>query len=43
MFQQNFIFRVPKYQRYYAWGDEQIEDFLKDLEVCLAKRTIGQL
>ena len=43
LFQQNFIFRVPKYQRYYAWGDEQIEDFLKDLEVCLAKRTIGQL
>lgn len=43
LFQQNFIFRVPKYQRYYAWNDEQIEDFLKDLEVCVSKRRAGGL
>jgi hypothetical protein len=41
LFQQNFIFRVPKYQRYYAWDEEQIEDFLKDLEVCVAKRRVA--
>jgi len=41
LFQQNFIFRVPKYQRYYAWNEEQIEDFLKDLEVCVGKRRAG--
>lgn len=43
LFQQNFIFRVPKYQRYYAWGEEQIEDFLKDLDVCVSKRRVGGL
>lgn len=43
LFQQNFIFRVPKYQRYYAWNEEQIEDFLKDLDVCVSKRRAGGL
>ncbi len=42
LFQQNFIFRVPKYQRYYAWDDEQIEDFLKDLDVCVAERRANR-
>jgi hypothetical protein len=41
LFEHNFIFRVPKFQRYYAWGEEQIEDFLKDLDVCVAKRRLG--
>ena len=41
LFQQNFIFRVPKYQRYYAWDEEQIDDFLKDLEACIAARRAG--
>lgn len=42
LFQQNFIFRVPKYQRYYAWDDEQIDDFLKDLDVCVAERRANR-
>jgi hypothetical protein len=41
LFQQNFIFRVPKYQRYYAWDDDQIDDFLKDLGSCVAARRAG--
>ena len=41
LFQSNFIFRVPKYQRYYAWDEEQIDDFLKDLDACIAKRRGG--
>jgi len=28
MFEQNFLFEVPKYQRYYAWEDEQIKDYI---------------
>lgn len=30
--QRHFIFEIPKYQRGYAWDDEQVEDFCNDLE-----------
>ena len=36
MFEQNFLFEVPKYQRYYAWEPEQVNDFIKDLDGILA-------
>ena len=36
MFEQNFLFEVPKYQRYYAWESEQVSDFIKDLDGILA-------
>ncbi|QTE36377.1 DUF262 domain-containing HNH endonuclease family protein [Mucilaginibacter gossypii] len=32
------MYRIPKYQRSYAWEPEQIEDFLQDLELCYQKR-----
>jgi hypothetical protein len=31
-FAQEQILKVPPYQRSYAWGDQQIEQFIKDLE-----------
>lgn len=33
------MFRVPKYQRSYAWEKSEIEDFLKDLEECFNNRV----
>ena len=31
LFEKNFLFEVPKYQRYYSWEDEQVDDFIKDV------------
>jgi hypothetical protein len=42
LFGSNLIFRVPRYQRYYAWDSEQIADFLNDLELCCKARAAGQ-
>ncbi len=39
LFGTDLIFRVPRYQRYYAWDSEQISDFLNDLDLCLKART----
>ena len=33
------LFRVPDYQRGYAWGESQIQDFLDDLEVLTPSRV----
>ena len=41
LFGSNLIFRVPRYQRYYAWDSEQITDFLNDLEQCWKARRDG--
>ncbi|MEO3470933.1 DUF262 domain-containing HNH endonuclease family protein [Roseomonas sp. CAU 1739] len=41
LFGTNLIFRVPRYQRYYAWDAEQIADFLTDLELCVKARAAG--
>lgn len=35
------MFRVPKYQRSYAWESSELEDYLKDLEEVFNKRKIG--
>lgn len=41
LFGADLIFRVPRYQRYYAWDGDQIADFLNDLEQCLKSRAAG--
>lgn len=41
LFQSPYVFRVPKYQRNYAWDEEQIDDFLDDLQKCHESRTSG--
>lgn len=38
LFTHHRIFRVPKYQRGYAWSNEAIEDFTSDLSRCLERR-----
>ena len=32
IFEKNFLFEVPKYQRYYSWEDEQVDDYIKDIK-----------
>ncbi len=39
IFDNKVTFQVPKYQRNYAWGDTQIEDFLKDIQKCYEKKN----
>ena len=41
LLEQNPIFRVPKYQREYAWDTDAIEDFVEDLNKCLEARCNG--
>lgn len=41
LFDQQFIFRVPKYQRFYAWDSDEIDDFLEDLDQCQLSRISG--
>jgi hypothetical protein len=41
LFGKNNIFRVPRYQRYYAWDGDQVTDFLNDLELCHKARREG--
>ncbi len=40
-FKNQPMFRVPKYQRSYAWEIEEINDYLKDLEECFLARRSG--
>jgi hypothetical protein len=35
-------FEVPRYQRNYSWGKEEIAAFLRDLEVCCKAREDGK-
>jgi len=35
------MFRVPKYQRSYAWESTEVEDYIKDLKNCFDKRKTG--
>lgn len=41
-FQNQPLFRVPKYQRGYAWDKEEIDDFLSDLEKVFNARKSGK-
>jgi hypothetical protein len=38
---QQPIYRVPKYQRSYAWDKMEIEDFVRDVETCFQRRKTG--
>ncbi|MDN3548932.1 DUF262 domain-containing protein [Mucilaginibacter aquaedulcis] len=40
-FQLTPIYRIPKYQRSYAWEQPEIEDFLRDLKKCFRKRQMN--
>lgn len=35
---ESTVFRIPDYQRGYAWGDKQLNDFWEDLENLAKKR-----
>lgn len=39
-FEYKPMYRVPTYQRAYAWGKMEIDDFLRDLENCYKKRRL---
>ena len=39
LFTREPMFRIPKYQRSYAWDAHEIKDFIKDLEKCFEKRV----
>ena len=39
LFVRNNVFVVPKYQRPYAWEDEEIIDFCRDIESSFRKRS----
>jgi hypothetical protein len=41
LFAQRPPFQVPKYQRSYAWEEEELKDFVRDLEQTLAARQSG--
>lgn len=41
LFVKGTFYVVPKYQRSYAWGEEQIDDFLGDVRKCLQVRDAG--
>ena len=43
LFKADMLFRVPKYQRYYAWQTEEIGDFVNDLKLCVAARLTGKI
>jgi hypothetical protein len=34
-------FEVPKYQRNYAWREEEVTSFLKDLDLCVTAKSAG--
>ncbi len=41
LFAQRPPFEVPKYQRSYAWEEEELKDFIRDLDHTLAARQSG--
>jgi hypothetical protein len=42
LFRDEYVFNIPKYQRDYAWTDEEVEDFVRDLKNCYIVRSNGQ-
>lgn len=42
LFGRSYIFRVPRYQRGYAWEDEETDDFLRDITNCYNARIDGK-
>lgn len=41
IFEKNFLFEVPKYQRYYSWENEQVDDFIKDIKNIYLHASAG--
>lgn len=41
LFSRNYVFRVPRYQRGYAWEEAEVDDFLKDVTACYNLRVEG--
>jgi len=42
LFAQRPPFQVPKYQRSYAWEDEELKDFVRDLQQTFVARQSGE-
>ncbi|OEE98617.1 DUF262 domain-containing protein [Vibrio crassostreae] len=42
LFEYKPCYFIPKYQRAYAWKEEQVNDFVKDLESAFDKRFSGR-
>lgn len=42
LFEYKPCYFIPKYQRAYAWGEEQVSDFVKDLELAFESRYQGR-
>ncbi len=42
LFEYKPCYFIPKYQRAYAWKEEQVNDFVKDLEAAFNKRFSGR-
>lgn len=38
LFERNILFEIPKYQRYYAWEDEQVDDFIEDIAALINQK-----
>lgn len=38
LFERQFVFRIPKYQRSYAWDESQVQDFIDDIKKCYTAR-----
>ena len=41
LFQQHYVFRVPRYQRGYSWDEPQVADFIHDISRCYRARASG--
>lgn len=42
IFEKNILLEVPKYQRYYAWDDEQVDDYIKDISTVYSCFRTGR-
>ena len=38
LFERNILFEIPKYQRYYAWEDEQVDDYIEDIATLINQK-----
>ena len=38
LFERNILFEIPKYQRYYAWEDEQVDDYIEDIAALINQK-----
>jgi uncharacterized protein with ParB-like and HNH nuclease domain len=43
IFSDQYVFKVPKYQRNYVWDTSELEDFLEDIYNCYNKRICDNI